>query len=59
MEFIQFEGENRPRIVYTPYVYSSIVDCSKHYTIFTRGLVKVVEKEEVINGKSKKRRNSI
>lgn len=58
MDFIQFEGESRPRICYTPYVYSSIVDCSKHYTIFTRGTVKIIEKE-VLKNVTKRRHNRI
>lgn len=58
MDFIQFEGESRPRICYTPYVYSSIVDCSKHYTIFTRGTVKIIEKE-VSKNVTKRRHNRI
>lgn len=55
--FVYFDNETRPRIVYTPYIYSSIVECSKHYTIFTRGSVKVIEKEVKRNVK-KRRHNS-
>ena len=55
--FVSFDNETRPRIVYTPYIYSSIVECSKHYTIFTRGSVKVIEKEVKRNVK-KRRHNS-
>ena len=58
MEFIQFEGESRPRVCYTPYVYSSIVDCSKHYTIFTKEKIKIVEKE-VPKNVAKRRHNRI
>ncbi len=56
--FIYFENEKRPRYVYTPYVYSSIVDCSKHYTIFTRGTVKIIDKE-VLKNVAKRRHNCI
>lgn len=59
MDFIQFEGESRPRVCYTPYVYSSIVNCSKHYTIFKRGEVQIILKKEVKNNAKIRRHNRI
>lgn len=54
MDFIQFEGEARPRICYTPYVYSSIIECSRHFVIFKRGEIKLIKKE--VNNNVKRRR---
>ena len=54
MDFIQFEGEARPRICYTPYVYSSIIECSRHFVIFKRGKIKLIKKE--VNNNVKRRR---
>mgnify|MGYP007012479005 CR=1 FL=1 len=57
--FIYFDNESRPRMVYTPYVYSSIVDCSKHYMIFKKGEARTVLKKEVEKNVKKRRHNSI
>lgn len=47
MEFVNVEGESRPRIMYEPFVYSNIVDCSNHFTIFCpNGEIKVIKKKK-------------
>ena len=47
MEFVNVEGESRPYVMYKPFVYSNVVDCSNHFTIFCpNGEVKVVKKKK-------------
>ena len=47
MEFVNVEGERIPYVMYKPFVYSNIVDCSNHFTIFCpNGEVKVIKKKK-------------
>lgn len=47
MEFINIEGEKGPHIIYKPFIYSNIVECSNHFTIFCpNGEVKVIKKKK-------------
>jgi hypothetical protein len=52
MEFVNVEGERIPYVMYKPFVYSSIVDCSNHFTIFCpNGEVKQIIKTNKEYGK--------
>lgn len=47
MEFINIEGEPGPHIIYKPFIYSNIVECSNHFTIFCpNGEIKVKLKDK-------------
>lgn len=47
MEFVNVEGERIPYVMYKPFVYSNVVDCSNHFTIFcSNGEVKVIKKKK-------------
>lgn len=47
MEFINIEGEKGPHIIYKPFIYSNIVECSNHFTIFCpNGEIKVIKKKK-------------
>lgn len=47
MKLVNVEGESRPYVMYKPFVYSNIVDCSNHFTIFCpNGEVKVIKKRK-------------
>lgn len=47
MKFINIEGEPGPHIVYNPYIYSTIIECSNHFTIFRpNGEVEIKIKNE-------------
>ena len=75
MKSVNVEGESRPYIMYKPFVYSSIVDCSNHFTIFCpNGEVKqiiktnkeyrkegnyIMEKIEILKVSSKSNPNSV
>lgn len=48
MEFINIEGEIGPRIIYEPFVYSNIVECSNHFTIFCpNSEIKIINKDKL------------
>ena len=58
MEFVHVEGEEIPRVMYKPYVYKHIIDCSNHCFIYCQnGKVDIQkfnnEKEIKINGKNR------
>ena len=57
---MRFDGEEKPklRVVYEPYIYSSIIECSKHYMIFKKGEAKTILKKEVNKNVKKRRHNS-
>ena len=47
MEFVDVEGERVPYVMHKPFVYSNVVDCSNHFTIFCpNGEVKVIKKKK-------------
>lgn len=47
MEFINIEGESTPHIIYKPYIYNTIIECSNHFTIFCpNGEIKVKRKNK-------------
>lgn len=52
MEFMNVEGEEVPYVMYKPFVYSNVVDCSNRFTIFCpNGEVKVIKKKKKEYGK--------
>lgn len=58
MEFITMEDEEIPRIMYKPYVYKHIIDCSNHCFIYcANGNIEIQKfddsKERKNNGKSR------
>lgn len=68
MEFINIEGEKGPHIIYKPFIYSNIVECFNHFTIFCpNGEVKVINKKgndkmeriEILKVSSKSNPNSV
>lgn len=47
MHLIDIEGETTPTVMYKPYIYSKIVDCSNQYIIFEKkDKVKIIEKND-------------
>lgn len=47
MEFVNVEGESRPMVMYKPFVYSNVVECANHFTIFCpNGEVKLIKKNK-------------
>lgn len=40
-EFVHVDGEDEPYILYKPYVYATVIECSNHYAIFNREKQKV------------------
>lgn len=51
MEFIHIDGEDKPMIIYKPYIYATIYDCNVCYAIVKGNNIQIVEKE---NKKKKK-----
>lgn len=51
MEFIHIDGDPKPKVMYTPYIYSEITDCSFYYVIKDpKGYkIKYKDKKEVGN----------
>lgn len=45
MDFIYISGEERPKVIYEPYIYATMYECSKHYIIFSRRKVKMIKKK--------------
>lgn len=36
MEFVTIEGEDKPKMMYTPYIYAIINEYTHHYTVRKR-----------------------
>lgn len=48
MEFVTIEGDNKPKIMYTPYIYATIQDYSNCYVVVkNRNDMKVIEKKSI------------
>ena len=48
MEFIKFvnsEGKEEPRIMIKPYIYATMIDCSRHCIVYSNRKVKIIKKE--------------
>ena len=45
MEFIHIDGEERPKILITPYIYAIVIECSLHYMIYEKGKPKIIDKK--------------
>lgn len=44
MEFVNFvdnDGKEKPKIIYEPCIYATIIDCSEHFVIYEKTKVKV------------------
>lgn len=59
MEFVTIEGDDKPKIMYTPYIYATIQDYSNCYVVVkNRNNIRVIEKESIEkernNGKQRK-----
>lgn len=46
MEFVRFEGEKEPKVIYTPYIYATVYDCHVCYAVVKNGKVEVFEKKD-------------
>ena len=53
MEFVTIEGESKPQMIYTPYVYAIVRDFSTFYTVDNGREVITVKKEDIDYGKVK------
>ena len=48
MEFVTIEGDDKPKIMYTPYIYATIQDYSNCYVVVkNRNDMKVIEKKPI------------
>ena len=55
-EFVFIEGDRKPKIVFTPYVYAVIREFSTFFTVDNGKEVKVVAKEDIKYERSRKNR---
>lgn len=51
MEIITINGENEPKILYKPYVYATVIDCSIFYAIWRNREMKIYKKKDKSGGK--------
>lgn len=55
-EFVFVDGERKPKMIFTPYVYAKINEYSTFFTIDDGKEIKVVTKEDIKNERSRKNR---
>jgi stage V sporulation protein S len=59
MEFVDVDGENMPYVMYKPYMYKKIVDCSRYYTIFHHNYTEINFEFKKENDKMKENNNDL